>query len=46
MPTLEILSAAADEYDIILLPTPILIIVLAIAHHSRRPGYWRTRMKR
>lgn len=33
-------------YDIILLPTPSLIIVLAFAHHSRRPGYWRTRMKR
>src|SRR5215210_7123428 len=31
-------------YDIIVLETPDESIVIAFAHHSRRPGYWRRRI--
>ena len=30
-------------YDIVVQESPDEIIVVAIAHHSRRPGYWRNR---
>lgn len=30
-------------YDIVVRETPEEIIVVAIAHQSRRPGYWRSR---
>lgn len=32
-------------YDIVVREFPDEIIVVAIAHHSRRPGYWRTRLR-
>lgn len=30
-------------YDIVILERPEEFLVLAVAHHSRRPGYWRDR---
>ena len=30
-------------YDIVVRESSLEIIVVAIAHHSRRPGYWRHR---
>ena len=30
-------------YDIVVQESSLEIIVVAIAHHSRRPGYWRNR---
>jgi len=30
-------------YDIVVRESATEIIVIAIAHHSRRPGYWRNR---
>lgn len=30
-------------YDIVVRESSLDIIVVAIAHHSRRPGYWRNR---
>lgn len=32
-------------YDIVVRESPHEIIVVAVAHHSRRPGYWRNRSK-
>lgn len=32
-------------YDIVVLEREAEIIVIAFAHHSRRPGYWRGRLK-
>jgi hypothetical protein len=32
-------------YDIVVLPKGDEIVVLAVAHHSRRPGYWRGRLR-
>lgn len=32
-------------YDIVVWELPEEIIVLAIAHQSRRPGYWRSRLR-
>lgn len=31
-------------YDIIVLDEPDQVIVVAIAHHARKPGYWRDRL--
>ena len=31
-------------YDVVVRQTPEAIIIVAIAHHSRRPGYWRGRL--
>ncbi|WP_138437636.1 type II toxin-antitoxin system RelE/ParE family toxin [Marinobacter shengliensis] len=32
-------------YDIVAIELPDEIIVIAVAHHSREPGYWRQRSK-
>lgn len=32
-------------YDVVVLEFPEEIIVVAVVHHSRRPGYWRKRMR-
>ncbi|PSF04534.1 hypothetical protein C7H09_19320 [Marinobacter fuscus] len=32
-------------YDIVAIELPEEAIVIAIAHHSRKPGYWRKRSK-
>ena len=32
-------------YDIVIRESPEEIIIVAIAHHSRRPGYWRRRLR-
>ena len=32
-------------YDVIFVERPDHILVLAIAHHSRRPGFWRQRLR-
>jgi len=32
-------------YDIVTIELPEEAIVIAIAHHSRKPGYWRERSK-
>jgi hypothetical protein len=31
-------------YDIIVRESPEEVTVVAVAHHSRRPGYWRSRL--
>lgn len=33
-------------YDVVVRESPEEIIVVAVAHHSRRPGYWRERLHR
>jgi len=32
-------------YDIVVRPSEDEILVVAVAHHSRRPGYWRGRLR-
>jgi toxin ParE1/3/4 len=32
-------------YDVVVQERPGEIIVVAMAHHSRRPGYWRNRLR-
>lgn len=32
-------------YDIVTLEKPDETLVIAVAHHSRKPGYWRDRLK-
>lgn len=32
-------------YDIVVRDLPEEVIVVAVAHHSRRPGYWRGRLR-
>lgn len=32
-------------YDIVVRELPEEIVVVAVAHHSRRPGYWRDRLR-
>lgn len=32
-------------YDIVALELPEEAVVIAVAHHSRKPGYWRKRSK-
>ena len=32
-------------YDIVVLEHPEELLVIAIAHHRRRPGYWRRRVR-
>ncbi|MFY0663928.1 MAG: type II toxin-antitoxin system RelE/ParE family toxin [Natronospirillum sp.] len=32
-------------YDIVAIELPEEVIVVAVAHHSRKPGYWRKRSK-
>lgn len=31
-------------YDVVLTEFPGEVVIVAIAHHSRRPGYWRGRL--
>ena len=33
------------KYNILYIDTPAEIIIIAIAPHRRRPGYWRKRLK-
>lgn len=33
-------------YSILYVDTPIEIIIVAVAPHRRRPGYWRRRLRR
>ncbi|MBI2571102.1 MAG: hypothetical protein HYV63_29200 [Candidatus Schekmanbacteria bacterium] len=32
-------------YDIVVWELPEEVVVIAVAHHSRRPGYWRGRLR-
>ncbi|SDS57992.1 hypothetical protein SAMN05216198_2270 [Halopseudomonas litoralis] len=32
-------------YDIVAIELPDEVIVIAVAHHSRKPGYWRERYR-
>lgn len=32
-------------YDIVVIELPKEAVVIAVAHHSRKPGYWRKRSK-
>ena len=32
-------------YDIVVLERPDEVLIVAVAHHSRRPGYWRHRLR-
>ncbi len=32
-------------YDIVALERPHEVLIIAVAHQSRRPGYWRGRVK-
>lgn len=32
-------------YDIVVIELPEEAVVIAVAHHSRKPGYWRERSK-
>jgi plasmid stabilization system protein ParE len=32
-------------YDIVVREFPEEVVVVAVAHHSRRPGYWRHRLR-
>lgn len=32
-------------YDIVAVERPHEAVVIAVAHHSRKPGYWRDRLK-
>ena len=38
------LSLSRFPYDIVVRRRSDEVIVVAVAHHSRRPGYWRTRL--
>lgn len=31
-------------YDIVVVERPSEVIVIAFAHHARKPGYWRNRI--
>ena len=31
-------------FSVVYLPEPEAVLVVAVAHHSRRPGYWRDRV--
>lgn len=30
-------------YDIVVIEQPAMVLVVAVAHHARKPGYWRER---
>jgi hypothetical protein len=32
-------------YDVVIRELPEVVVVVAVAHHSRRPGYWRDRLR-
>lgn len=32
-------------YDVVVQERPEEILIVAVAHHSRRPGYWRDRLR-
>jgi toxin ParE1/3/4 len=32
-------------YDIVVIERTIEVVVIAVAHHSRKPGYWRERIR-
>ena len=32
-------------YDLVFIERDEVILVIALAHHARRPGYWRSRMR-
>jgi hypothetical protein len=32
-------------YDIVVIESELETVVIAIAHHSRKPGYWRERLR-
>lgn len=32
-------------YDIVVYERPKEILIVAVAHHARRPGYWRSRLR-
>ncbi len=32
------------RYNLIYIPDPDEIVIVAVAHHRRRPGYWRARL--
>lgn len=34
------------KYSILYVDTPMEIVVVAVASHRRRPGYWRKRLRR
>jgi hypothetical protein len=33
------------HYDVIYLAREEIVLIVAIAHHKRKPGYWRRRLK-
>lgn len=39
------LNLSRFPYDIVVRQHPDELIVVAVAHHSRRPGYWRKRLR-
>ena len=32
------------RYNLVYIPDPDEIVIVAVAHHRRRPGYWRSRL--
>lgn len=32
-------------YDVVYMVRPQRVVIVAVAHHSRRPGYWRKRLR-
>jgi len=39
------IEVSGFRYAVIYQILPDLIFILAIAHHSRRPGFWRSRLR-
>jgi hypothetical protein len=37
---------AVFQYNIFYLDTPDEVIIVAVAPHKRKPGYWRDRLKK
>lgn len=33
------------HYDVVYVPRESVILIVAVAHQSRKPGYWRKRLK-
>lgn len=39
------LTLADWPYAIVYMPLDDALVIIALAHHSRRPGYWRRRLR-
>ena len=44
-PEVRRLVLSRFPYDIVFLPRPDEIVIVAVAHQARRPGYWRNRLR-